>query len=88
MQEIFKLFIGILVLILAFPLGSLLAKATKEELSSGRMWFKLIILVSLISAIVSLILRNDVLFFSFLFILIVTSMSLKKWENKKESGGI
>lgn len=78
MQEIFKLLVGIMILVLAFPLGSLLAKATKEELSSGQMWFKLIMIISLISSGVSLIIRNDVLFFSFLFIAIVTSRSLVK----------
>ena len=84
MQEIFKLLVGIIILILAFPLGSLLAKATKEELSSGRMWFKLIMIISFISSGVSLIIRNDVLFFSFLFIAIVTSRSLVKKGVKKK----
>ena len=78
MIEIIKLIIGIFVLILAFPLGSYLAKITKEELKQGQKWFKLIILVSLIGIIASLILKNDILLFSFLFIIIVTSRSLKK----------
>jgi|TARA_B100001971_G_C18202846_1_gene545716 hypothetical protein len=78
MQEIIKLVIGILFLILAFPIGSYLSKITKEELKQGQKWFKLIILVSLIGVIASLILKNDILFFSFLFILITTSRSLKK----------
>ena len=72
-----KLLIGILVLILGFPLGTILAKAAKDELKSGQKWFKLIILVSFISTIFSLILGNDVLLFSFLFIAIVTSRSIK-----------
>tara|TARA_B100000315_G_C14367388_1_gene491299 strand:+ start:76 stop:318 length:243 start_codon:yes stop_codon:yes gene_type:complete len=78
MQEIVKLAIGIFVLILAFPIGTLLAKSTKEELKDGKPWFKLITILSAIMAVVSLILRNDVLFFSFLFILIVTSRSIKQ----------
>tara|TARA_Y100000310_G_scaffold342839_1_gene447822 strand:+ start:2828 stop:3067 length:240 start_codon:yes stop_codon:yes gene_type:complete len=78
MQEIFILIIGILVLILAFPIGSYLSKITKEELKQGQKWFKLIIFVSLIGTIISLILKNDILFFSFLFIIIVTSRSLKR----------
>jgi|TARA_B100002003_G_C14054793_1_gene507928 hypothetical protein len=77
MQEIIKLFIGILVLISAFPIGSYLAKITKEELKQGKKWFKLIILVSLIGTILSLILKKDILFFSFLFIIIVTSRNLR-----------
>ena len=78
MQEIIKLSLGALILVLAFPLGSYLAKITKEELKQGQKWFKLIILVSSIGAITGLILENDVLFFSFLFITIVTTRSLKK----------
>jgi hypothetical protein len=78
MEEIFRIGIGILVLILAIPIGSLLAKFTKEELKEGQKWFRLIILISLIGTITSLILRNDYLLFSFLFIIIITSQSLKK----------
>ena len=78
MQEIFKIFIGIFALVLAFPIGSLLAKTTKEELKQGQKWFKLIIILSFLGSIISLILKNDILFFSFLFIAIVTSRSLRK----------
>jgi len=78
MQEIIKFSIGILVLILGFPIGSYLAKKTKEELKSGQRWFRLIIIVCLIGAIINLFFRNDVLLFTFLFIVIVVSRSLKK----------
>lgn len=78
MQEIFKLLIGILVLILGIFIGKFLARATKEELSSGQKWFKLIIVISLISGFISLIFGGDILMFSFFFIAIVTSQSLKK----------
>ena len=82
MTGILSLFIGILVLILGIPIGLYLSKITKEELKEGQKWFKLIIPVSFIGAITSLILKNDVLFFSFLFITIVTSMSLKRKRKK------
>ena len=78
MQETLKLVIGIGVLLLGFPIGMFLAKKTKEELKSGRKWFRLIILLGFIGAVVSLIVGNDALLFGFLFILVVTSMSLKK----------
>ena len=78
MQDIIKIIIGILVLALGIPLGTLLAKLTKEELKSGQKWFKLIIILSMIGAIASLIVKNDVLLFSFLFITVVTTRSLKK----------
>jgi len=69
---------GIVVLILGFPIGSFLAKITKEELSSGQKWFKLIIFLSLIGGFIGLIIGNDALMFSFFFIAIVTSRSLIK----------
>lgn len=78
MQEILKLFIGILVLLVGIPIGNFLAKTAKDELKSGRKWFKLIILICMIGAIIGLIFRDDVLLLSFLFMIVVTERSLKK----------
>ena len=78
MDEILKFAIGLAVLILGFPVGNYLAKITKEELKAGQMWFKLIVILSLIGALAGLIIGNDTLLFSFSFIAIVTSRSLKK----------
>ena len=78
MNEITNLIIGVVVLFLGIPIGNYLAKKTREELKSGQIWFKSIIIISLISGAVSLILRNDVLLFAFFFIAIVTSRSLKR----------
>lgn len=77
MDDLIKLFIGTIILALGFPLGSYLAKVTKEELKSGKKWFKALIITSLIGGVVGLIIGNDVLMFSFFFIAIVTSRSLK-----------
>ena len=77
MQEILKILIGILFLVIGFFVGKYLASITKEELKDGQKYFKLIIFVSVIGALVSLILLNDILIFSFLFILIVSSGSLR-----------
>ena len=74
--ETLKLGIGLLVLILGYFIGNYLAKITKEELKDGQKWFRLIIIISGIASFISLILRNDFLFFGFLFMLIVTSRSL------------
>ncbi len=73
-----NILIGILILFLGIPLGNYLAKITSEELKPGKKWFRLIIFASFIGSIVSLFLKNDALMFTFLFILIVTSRSLKK----------
>ncbi len=78
MNELLNLFIGICVLALGFPLGSFLAHVTKEELKSGKKWFKLIIIFSLIGGLIGLVIGNDILMFSLFFIAIVTSQSLKK----------
>lgn len=83
MQEMFKILIGILVLTLGIPIGNYLAKMTKEELHAGKNWFKLIIIVSLLGSVLSLVFKNDVLLFSFLFIAIVTSRSLISLIDKK-----
>ncbi len=78
MQETIKLLIGVFVLFLGIPIGNYLAKITKEELKSGQIWFRRIIILSLIGVIIGLILGNDVLLFTFAFIAIITSRSLKK----------
>jgi K+-transporting ATPase A subunit len=76
MQEITKILLGVFVLLLAIPLGSYLARITKEELKQGQKWFKLIIAFCLIGGLTGLIIGNDFLLFSFFFIAIVTSRSL------------
>ncbi|MFA4953097.1 MAG: hypothetical protein WC584_02655 [Candidatus Pacearchaeota archaeon] len=76
MQELINLVIGIMLLALGIPIGNFLAKITKEELKSGKKWFGLIVLISLIIGVVGLIIENDILLFSLFFIAIVTSRSL------------
>jgi hypothetical protein len=78
MQELVKIFIGILFLALGIPIGNYLARITKEELRDGRVWFRLIIIFSLIFGTAGLILGNDVLLFTMFFIAVVTSRSLKR----------
>jgi len=78
MQEIFKILIGIGILILGFFIGEILAKKTKEELKAGKKWFKIIVYLSLLGGIAGMLIRSDVLMFSFFFIALVTSRSLKR----------
>lgn len=78
MQQLFQIIIGICVLALGIPIGNLLRRITKDELKSGQVWFKLIIIFSLIGGVVGLVLGNDMLMFSCFFIAIVTSRSLIK----------
>ncbi len=83
MTEILNLIIGIVMLILGIPIGNWLAKITKEELTVGQKWFRLIIIISLIIGFIGLIIGNDIILFSFFFIAIVTSRSLKKRKKTK-----
>jgi formate hydrogenlyase subunit 3/multisubunit Na+/H+ antiporter MnhD subunit len=83
MQEITKIIIGIAILLLGIPVGSYLAEKTKDELKAGQKWFKLIIIISLACSVISLIAGNDFLFFSFLFIAMVTSRSLLSKKIKR-----
>ena len=78
MGEILNIFIGIIVLALGIPLGNFLAKSTEEELKDGRKWFKTIILVSIVLSAISAVFKKDSFLFTFLFIAIVTSRSLRK----------
>jgi len=77
MEEMIKILIGIIVLIMGVPIGNILAHSTREELKSGQKWFRLIVVVSLVSGFIGLIIGNDFLMFSFFFVAIVTSRSLK-----------
>ncbi|MBI2043827.1 hypothetical protein HYT24_00495 [Candidatus Pacearchaeota archaeon] len=79
MEGVIKLLIGIIALVLGVFIGNFLAKSTKEELMENQKWFRLIVFLSLVSAILSIIAKDDVMFFSFLFIAIVTSRSLR-WK--------
>ena len=78
MQEVIRILLGIVFLALGIPMGNFLAKLTKEELKSGQKWFKLIVVLSLLGAIVFLVLENDIILFSLLFIAVVTSRCLKR----------
>ena len=78
MEQSIQFIIGLLILLLGFPIGDWLAKYAKEELKSGQKWFRIILVISGLGAIISLILRQDILMFSFLFIFVITSRSLIK----------
>jgi len=83
MNELVKLAIGILVLIMGYFIGELLAKYTKEELEAGREWIMLVVFIGLIGGVIGLILGNDFLLFGFFFMAIVAVRSLKTKKQKK-----
>ena len=77
MEDWLKIMLALAVLLLGIPIGNLLAKYTKEELKIGKIWFQLLMFIGAIGGIISLIFQNDALMFTFFFIAIVSSRSLK-----------
>ena len=77
MEEIVKIIIGIAVLVLGVPIGGLLEYVTKDEKKQGKFWFRIITILALLGGFLALIFRNDIFLFTFFFIAIVTSRSLK-----------
>ena len=69
--------LGIILLLLGIPIGNVLARMTKEELKPGKRYLKSIGILSLIGVLAGLVFSDDILLFSFAFIAIVTSRSLR-----------
>ncbi|MBI2631580.1 hypothetical protein HYW75_01095 [Candidatus Pacearchaeota archaeon] len=73
----------IIILLLAIPIGLLLAWISKDELKDGRIWFKILIMLSLFGGIFFFLLRFSVIGLTLLFIFIVTIISyLKSFDGK------
>ena len=77
MNEFIQIGFGVLSLIIAFFLGKFVASISKDELHMGHKWFETILLISFLGVISSAIFRNDALMFTFLFILVFTSRSVR-----------
>lgn len=77
MNSIVQLTLGVVALFLAVPIGLFLAHFTKEELKQGKKYFFILCCASAVGAIVSLVLGKDIFLFTFLFMGIVTSISLR-----------
>ncbi len=78
----------ILIFVASFPIGYLLAYMTKEELASGRKWFKLIIPLAFIIGLLFIFFKQYYITLTCAFIIILTSISLiksfdKKWTRKR-----
>jgi hypothetical protein len=78
----------ICLLVLAIPVGFLIAWLCRDELLSGRVWFRVLIIVSILSAIYFYLIGNSVITFSCLFILIISLVSFiksfdKKWTKRR-----
>jgi hypothetical protein len=86
----FQIILIFVISLLGYPLGLVLADLTREELKSGRIFFKIIILLTFISIIVSLLFLKGTNLIAFIaimiFIFLVALASLvrsKKLKLKK-----
>ena len=76
------------ILVLGIPSGFLIAWLCREELVQGRAWFKIIIFLSIIIAILSFVMMNIPVSLTMIFMIIVSLISLgksfdKKWTNRR-----
>jgi len=81
-------FIAIILVLLAFPVGYLLAYLARDELIAGKKYFKMVIVAGIVSIVCFIIfeiedkLRNS-LTLTVIFIIIVSLISLIKSKDKK-----
>ena len=76
MNKVIEYTISILILALAYPLGTIIRNSTKDELKQGKPYFKALIYLSLLIGFTAAILKIDWLMFSAFFISIFTSSAL------------
>lgn len=79
-----------IILVLAIPSGYLIAWLARDELIAGRIWFKVLIGISLICAGVFLFFGKSYMALTVIFIAIVSGISLiksydKKWTRRRIS---
>jgi ABC-type antimicrobial peptide transport system permease subunit len=85
-----QIILGVVIALLGYPLGLIIAYFTQEELKSGRKWFRLIMLGDIILIILSIILfsaeLNTLMFLlsSFIFIFLLALASFIKSKKKRK----
>ena len=72
-----KMWIEISLLVLAVPVGFLIAKLTGDEMKHGRKYFKILSVASLFGIVLFSLLRIEYLAYTFGFMLIVSFISLR-----------
>ena len=88
MPELIFQILVVVIALLGYPAGLIIAHLTKEELKAGRRWFRIIAILSIIGIIISLILtRGNALLFlaaSFVFIFLLALASLIKSKESED----
>jgi len=83
-----QIILAIIVALLGYPVGLLIAKSTKEELKKGRKWFKLIMIASLLIMILSFLNETGTLLIFietiFMFIFLMSFASFQESKNVKK----
>lgn len=82
-MDLIKLILSIVIIVLAIPVGYLLAYLCKDELVKGRKWFRHLITSSIILSAASFFYGFPEFSITFLFILIVSWISYVKSVDKK-----
>ncbi|MEK6891013.1 MAG: hypothetical protein AABX03_02650 [Nanoarchaeota archaeon] len=68
-MDLYKIVLGVIVLIWAVPLGLILRAATEEELKSGSKYFQILWSLSIISIIAFIFfIKDEILLYSLVFI--------------------
>ena len=75
--------IQVILLILAIPVGYLIAWMARDELIAGRKWFRIIFIASIALSGLFWLLGNGYISISLVFIAIVVLISLIKSEDKR-----
>lgn len=70
-------------LLLAIPVGYLIAWLCKDELKDGRKYFRIVLITAFALAVLSFAVGNYMMVYVFLFIAIVTFISYVKATDKK-----
>lgn len=75
--------IEIILLVLAVPVGFLIAWMAKDELKDGQKWFRMLTIASIVLAGLSWLYGESYIALTLLFIAIASFVSLIKSEDKK-----
>lgn len=80
----------IIILLIAIPIGYLIAWTARDELVQGRKWFKILIVLTFLCSVVFYIREERYSILAAAFIAIVSGISLwksfdKKWTKKRNN---
>ena len=78
-----NILIAIIILVLAIPVGFLIAWLCRDELIEGRVWFRILVIVGVLGGLWFYLTGNTVISLTLFFIAIVALVSYIKSSDKK-----